>query len=81
VTDALYEPPPSHQRKGKGGKWRETYKLNIKSFINNTNNIKNMNNKRNKTKYTKLILSFPELGAGGTGVPPAAARQRQEVPD
>jgi len=57
-------PPPSHQRKGKGGKGRETYKLNIKSFTNNTNNTNNTNSKSNKTKYTKPILSFPELGAG-----------------
>ena len=33
--------------------------MNIKSFTNNTNNIK-----RNNAKCTKLILSFPELGAG-----------------
>ena len=29
----------------------------------------------------KLISSFPELGAGGAGILPAAARQHQEVPD
>jgi len=45
----------------KGGKGRETYKLNIKIFTNNTNNIKNY---RNNAQYTKLTLSFPELGAG-----------------
>jgi len=52
-------PPTSGREKGEKG--RENYKLNIKSFTNNTNNI---NNKRNKGKYTKLLLSFPELGAG-----------------
>jgi len=49
--------------KGKGGKGRETYKLNIRSFTNNTYNTNNINNKRNKTKYTRPTLSFPELGA------------------
>ena len=29
----------------------------------------NNTNKRNKTKYTKTILSFPELGALGSGSP------------
>jgi len=43
---------------------RDTYKLNIKSFTINTNNANNINNKRNNAKYTKLLLSFPELGAG-----------------
>jgi len=46
------------------GEWRkrerETYKLNIKSFINSTNNIIN---KRNNVKYPKPALSFPALGA------------------
>jgi len=51
-------PCPTLQRKGKGGKGTETYKLNIKSFTNNTNN------KRNNVKYTKPIWSFPEMGAG-----------------
>jgi len=35
--------------------------LNVKIFSNNTNNI---TNKRNNAKYTKLVLNFPELGAG-----------------
>jgi len=34
--------------------------LNIKSFTNNSNNN---NNKSNNAKYTKLIVSFLELGA------------------
>jgi len=38
--------------------------LNIKNFTNNTNNTNNINSKRNNVKYTKLILRFPELGAG-----------------
>jgi len=63
---------PLTRGRQKGGKGRDTYKLNIKnSFTNNTNNI----NKRNKSKHTKLILSFPELGAG------AAAGQHQAVLD
>jgi len=60
--------PCSPTRGGeKGGKGRDTYKLNIQnSFTNNTNS------ERNNGKYTKPILSFPELGAG------AAAEQHQE---
>jgi len=64
MTDALYELPPSHQRKGKGGKGRETYKMNTRNFTNNTGNTNTTNNtKRNNLKYTKPILSFPELHA------------------
>jgi len=59
--------PPTRGRE-KGGKGRETYKLNIKSFTHNTKNIK-----ENKTKYTKPILSFPELGAG-------VLRSHQQLP-
>jgi len=33
AADALYQPPPSHHRKGKGGKGRKTYKLNIKTAL------------------------------------------------
>jgi len=57
-------PPPSHQRKEKGGKGRETYKLNIKGFTKNSHNTNDINNKRNNAKLTKLTLRFPELGAG-----------------
>jgi len=46
----------------KGGEGRETYRLNIKSFTNNTNYTKNVNNKTNKAKCTKSTLSFLELG-------------------
>jgi len=63
VTDALFLPPPSHQRKGKGEKGGEIYKMNFKSFTNNTNNTKHINNKINKAKYTKPILSLLESGA------------------
>ena len=38
--------------------------MNIRSFTNNINNTNNINKKRNNVKYTKLILSFPVLGAG-----------------
>ena len=58
VADAINPCPPTRGRE-KEGKGRETYKLNIKTSFTN-----NINNKRNKTKYTKLILSFPALGAG-----------------
>jgi len=51
------------------------------SFTNNTKNTDDINNKRNNKKYTKPILDFPELDATGTDLPPAAARQHQEVPD
>jgi len=44
------------------------------------NNANNNNNKGNKATYTKLIRIFPELGVGHAGIPPAAARQHQEVP-
>jgi len=39
-----------------------------------------MNNQRYNSKYTKLILSFPRVGCRGAGIPPAAARQHQDVP-
>jgi len=55
--------PPTRGRK-KGGKGRKPYKLNSKSFTNNSNNNNNFNNKRNNAKYTKPILSYPGLGAG-----------------
>jgi len=55
--------------------------IEYKKFTNNTNKTNNINNKRNYVEYTKLILSFPELGAAGAGVPPADAGQHQEVPD
>ena len=48
----------------KEAKGRETYKLNIKCFTNNTNSTNNINNMRNRTRYTKPALSFLELGAG-----------------
>jgi len=62
-----------HQRKGKGGKGRKTYKFNINFFSNNTNNPNNITNKRNNVKYTKLILNFPELGV-------RALASRQQLP-
>ena len=55
--------PDPHQGKDKGGKVRETYKLNIKSFTNSTKKTNNVSNKRNNIKYTKPILNFLELGA------------------
>jgi len=72
--------PPTRGRE-KEGKGRETYKWNIRSFTNNTNNTNSINNKRYNVKYTKSILSFPELGALGAGIPPTAAGQYQAVPD
>jgi len=57
-------PRPPTRGRGKGTDLRIEYK---NSFTNNTNNI---TNKTNNAKHTKPILSFPELGAMGTGIPP-----------
>jgi len=62
----------------KGGKGRETYKWNIKTTLLITLIILIIIREIN---YTKLILSFLELGAAGTGFAAAAARQHQAVLD
>jgi len=64
----------------RGGKGRETYKCNIKKALLITLKILITLIIR-EIKYTKLILSFPEFGALEAGIPPAAARQHQEIPD
>jgi len=71
--------PPTRGRE-KGGKGTETYRLNIKTALLITLIILIKLIIR-EIKYIKVILSFPELGAAGIGVPPAAARQHQEVLD
>jgi len=58
LTPAL---PPEE---GKRRKRERDLQIEYKNFTNNTYNINNINNKRNNAKYTKLIPSFPELGAG-----------------
>jgi len=60
----LVNPHPPTGGRDKAGEGRETYKLNIKIFTNNTNNTNKMNKKRNNVKHVKPILSFPELGVG-----------------
>jgi len=65
-------PLPSQPGEGKKEeKGRETYKFNIKTALLTILITRQI-------KYTKLILSFLELGAG---VPPGAARQHQAGPD
>jgi len=56
-------PHPRTRRRQKEKKG-ERLTNNIKGFTNNTNNTNNINNTRNNAKYTKLILSFLDLGAG-----------------
>jgi len=71
---------PHHHRKGKRRKRERDLLIEYKnSFTNNTDNTNNTNNKRNKTKYTKPMLSFPELGAVGAGISPAAVKQHPKV--
>jgi len=77
VADTLCQPPLSHQRKAKGEKGSETYKLNIKpSSINNTNITNNI--KRSNAKYTKPMHWRPtsscQAAPGSPGLASAADR-------
>jgi len=66
---------PPHLGSGKGRKREKDLQLEMKTAL-----LIILLIRENNAKCTKPILSFPELGAMGAGVPPAAARQAPDSP-
>jgi len=65
----------------KGGNRRETYKLEIKIALLITLITLIILIIREMRKVYKTDTEFPRAGCRRAGIPPAAARQHQEVPD